>query len=116
MRGERVGMHRRILLVGSSLAMESIGAAAAGLPQVALRRVTTVLDAWPDDFTPDAILFDIANGIPDCARACLAAHSHLLMLGFDLETHQVLSLSGSPAHLSTLADLTRILTSPSEQG
>ena len=102
-------MHRRILLLGSSLALESIGAATAALPEVDLRHATVAPETWPDDFAPDAVLFDVSAGIPDCARACLAAYKDVLMLGFDLENHQVLLLSGALASLSTMADLTRIL-------
>lgn len=106
------GRCRRILLLGTSLALQSVGAVIEGIEGTACRTSshfppTGLADS--DSFTPDVVLFDIKAGIPDDALACLAENRDLLLLGLNLETQHVLILSGEPAQLSTTEDLRQIL-------
>lgn len=102
-------MHR-VALVGSSLALASIGAALTEVPDLVLFRVLIPSEAAAiciKDFAPDIVIFDLAAGLPECAQPYLAERPGLGLIGFDLETQKMLLLSGEHADLSTTDDLVR---------
>lgn len=98
-------MHSRVAVLGASLALESIGAALAALPDIQLRQMPGSADSgWLlDDI--DALVFDLSSGLPDYVLLKLAACPQLVVVGLDLESHKTLLLSGEPGPLSTMNDL-----------
>lgn len=106
-------MNRRVALLGASLSIDSIAAALAGAPGLELLRFEyppsegSVLLQTLD---LDAMIFDIAAGLPDKPFLELMAHPGLLLLGFDLKTQRMLLFSGEPARLLTREDLLTALS------
>jgi hypothetical protein len=104
-------MRTRIALLGASLALDSIAAALTEVPDIELRRICGTLEnIWGDGRAPDALIFDIATGLPDFVLLNLVDKPELVLLGFDLETHQMLLLSGEPGRLTTMNDLLTMLS------
>jgi hypothetical protein len=103
-------MDHRVVLLGTSLTIASIGAALAGVPELELFLVDMMYDdvaARMDAFAPDVVVFDLASGLPNHALRCLTACTDLALIGFDLETRKMLLLSGERVTLSTTDDLVR---------
>lgn len=108
-------MHRRIVLFGHSLALDSIAAALKALPDLELLHAAdapetaTAAAARILAFEPTAVIFDQVAGLPDSALLRLLASTPLTLLGFDLETNRMLVLTGEHTQLLTLDDLVRVL-------
>ncbi len=113
-------MARRIVLLGRSLAIDSIAAAIGVLPDLELFHVPEAADAVTDSaariiaLAPTAIIFDLTAGFPDRALLQHLMPLHIPLLGFDLEQHQMLALSGEHFRLVTRNDLVRALATPTE--
>jgi len=105
-------MMPRVALIGSSLALASIGAALTDVVDLDLLRVPIPCDEVAirvNDFAPDILVFDLATGLPECTQPYLARRPGLGLIGFDLETQKMLLLSGEHAALSTTDDLVRAM-------
>jgi hypothetical protein len=103
-----------VVLVGSSLALASIGSALAEVRDLDLLNVPISHDdtaaIWVKDFAPDILIFDLAAGLPECVQPYLAHRPGLGLIGFDLETQKMLLLSGERATFLTTDDLMRAVT------
>jgi|WetSurMetagenome_2_1015567.scaffolds.fasta_scaffold944206_1 hypothetical protein len=100
----------RVALIGSSLALASVEAALTDVGDLDLLRVPSPCDEvamWVKDFAPDLLIFDLAAGLPQCTQPYLAQQPGLGLIGFDLESHKMLLLSGEHTTLSTTDDLVR---------
>jgi hypothetical protein len=98
-------MHNRLALLGASLALESIGAALAAIPDIELRRISGSSDCgWLRDDI-DALIFDLSTGLPGYVLLNLVTCPALMLVGLDLETRKTLLLSGKPGRLATMNDL-----------
>jgi hypothetical protein len=106
-------MNRRVALLGTSLAIDSLAAALAGVPGLELLRFE---DSTAGDLAnmqasaPDAVVFDMALAAPDRPFLDLLRSAGALLVGCDLATQQMLLLSSKPARLSTVDDLVRVLS------
>lgn len=115
-------MDRRIVLYGRSVALNSIAAALAVLPELDLLYAPVALETPAEvatrilAFEPSAVIFDLAAGLPAAEVLRLLAHQHVTLLGFDLGSHHMLVLSGEHVELQTLDDLARVLALTAEEG
>ena len=103
-------MDHRVVLLGTSLTIATIGAALAHVPELELLPIEVMHDdvaARMDAFAPDVVVFDLAAGLPDRTLRCFATRTGLALIGFDLETGRMLLLSGERETLSTTDDLVR---------
>ncbi len=105
-------MNRRIALLGTSIAIDSVAAALAAVPGLELLR----FECPPVDYlnnvpvlAPDAVIFDMAMDLPDRPVLELLTHLDLKLVGFDLATQQMYLLSGEAARLATVDDLLQVL-------
>lgn len=107
-------MNRRIALVGKSLSIDSVAAALEAVPGLELLRVgCSPADCLPSlqALAPDAVVFDVVGiDLRDRQVLDLLTQPDLLLVGFDLATQQMLLLSGEHARLTTVDDLTQVLT------
>lgn len=114
-------MNRRIVLFGHSVALDSIAAALDAYPGLELLHAPFTPDTLTTTATrilalePTAVIFDLTAGLPDSAHLRLLAHSRVTLLGFDLENHHMLVLSGEQTQLQTLDDLMRALALTPEE-
>ena len=118
-------MDHRLILLGTSLTIASVGAALAAVPELELIPVEFPRDdaaTWVDAFKPNIVLFDLVAGLPDAALRQLATRADLALIGFDLEAGKMLLLSGEQANFLTTDDLVRAvkkltpIESPGEPG
>ena len=117
-------MQYRIALVGASVGLNSIGAALqAAAPATAVSPVGTgrpfqILrfagtsqewDAWMDHAQPDVVIFDMAAaaGSPLIGSLCRRGR---VLIGVDLESQQMVILSGEQSRLATVDDLVQVVT------
>lgn len=113
-------MARRIILLGRSLAIDSIAAAISALPDLELFHSPEPAESAADvaasiiALAPTAIIFDLTAGFPDRTLLQSLMPLHIPLLGFDLEQHQMLALSGENIRLVTRDDLVRALATPTE--
>jgi hypothetical protein len=113
-----VTMNRRVVLLGASLAIDSVAAALTGVPGLELLRFESLAAkdlAHVRNLSPDAVIFDMAVQQPDRPLLKLMTQSGLLLVGFDLATQQMHLFSGKRARLVTVDDLVRALTSQDER-
>ena len=118
-------LDHRVVLLGTSLTIASVGAALAAVPELELFPVEFPRDdaaTWVDAFRPSIVLFDLVAGLPDSALRQLATRADLALIGIDLETGKMLLLSGGQANFLTTDDLVRAvkkltpIESPVESG
>jgi len=113
-------MARRIVLLGRSLAIDSIAAAIGALPDLELFHVPEPAGCAADvaasiiALAPTAVIFDLTAELPCSALLQSLMPLHIPLLGFDLEQHQMLALSGEHIRLVTRDDLVRALATPAE--
>jgi len=111
-------MNRRVVLLGASLAIDSVAAALTGVPGLELLRFECLAAkdlAHVRNLAPDAVIFDMAVQQPDRPLLKLMTQPGLLLVGFDLATQQMHLFSGKRARLVTVDDLVRALTSQDER-
>jgi hypothetical protein len=114
-------MENRVVLFGSSMGLDIIGAALSATPGLELLRAPLPSESAAAAvkrvlaFEPGAIIFDLVAGLPDSNLLRRLACPHITLLGFDLETHRLLVLSGEHTQLSTTADLVRSLARAGEE-
>jgi hypothetical protein len=68
------------------------------------------------DHKPRALLFDLAEGQPDIAFALLREQPHLLMIGVDPSSDELLVLSNQPVQALNLSDLIELIRIRCESG
>jgi hypothetical protein len=113
-------MARRIVLLGRSLAIDSIAAAIGALPELELFHTPDPPESAADvaahiiAFAPNAVIFDLTAGFPDKTLLQRLMSLRIPLLGFDLEQHQMLALSGEHIRLVTRDDLVHALAAPTE--
>ncbi len=114
-------MVRRIVLLGHSLAIDSIAAAIGALPELEVFYAPDASGSTSEVASdiiacaPTAVIFDLTAGLPGSALLQHLMRLHIPLLGFDLERHQMLALSGEHIRLMTRDDLVRALATPTEQ-
>jgi hypothetical protein len=105
-------MEHRVALLGSSIALDCIGAALGNVKELALLRVERLpMDGlpWLKAFMPEAVIFDMGARRVDYLFDLLLQPG-LLLVGLNARTHQMLLFSGQAARLATVEDLLAILT------
>ena len=110
-------MNRRVVLLGASVAIDSVAAALTGVPGLELLRFERLAAkdlAHVRNLAPDAVIFDMAVQQPDRPLLKLMTQPGLLLVGFDLATQQMHIFSGRRARLVTVDDLVRVLMSRDE--
>ncbi len=123
-------MQYRIALVGASVGLNSIGAAlqaaapiavagpaaaaaqpGAGQPFELLRFVGTSREwnGWIERAAPDVVIFDMA-AVADGPLLTSLRRYGLVLIGVDLESQQMVIISGEQSRLATVEDLVQVVT------
>jgi len=105
-----------VLFHGNSLAVSSVAANLACQANIKLLHPDASvpdLAQQVDSLAPDVLIFDLAMAPPANAIGLLREHPHLLLIGVDALTAQMLVLSGRQSQAVTIDDLTRVIESNS---
>ena len=106
-------MNHRVALLGTSLAIDMVAAALAGVPELEVLRFECAPGqglANVQAMAPDAVIFDMAMVLPDSALVHLVRRPGLLLIGCDLAVKRMFVFSGASACLETVDDLLRALS------
>ncbi len=106
-----MGKRQRVILLGRSVILGTVGASLQKLPQFEVISFSLPYPGVQElrAMEPEAILFDLEADRPEAAFALLAACPGLQLIGIDPDRDQVLVWSGQ--HLSELSvqDLVRVI-------
>lgn len=102
----------RVIVCGSSLYMASLAAGLRANPGLHVTRIPAILPGIPDalrEARAEVIAFDLAELPVDLPVTLLRKHPHLLLLGMDPTSQDLLVLSGHHAPVLSVADLVAII-------
>jgi hypothetical protein len=107
-----VETHKRILLYGNSLILESIGDSLRRCPQL---EVTTLLPPAEereqfDSLKPDILLFDLGTTRPEAVFPLLGSDQNLQVIGISPDVNLVKVWSIRELHEVSLGDLLAVIT------
>jgi hypothetical protein len=103
---------RKVVLYGSDLVVSSVGASLQGRLGFEIQQIDPLL---PDALQrleaahPDVVIFDLESTRPEFTIAALRITPRLLLVGVDLMSGKMLTMSGEESRLLTTDDLVRMI-------
>ena len=104
------GQRKRLLLYGTSLILETVGAWLTRYPHLEIISLASPLAPQElDALAPDVIIFDVDGVRPEAALALLETRPWLSLIGIDPSTDQMLVWSGQHSRATTMQDLAQAI-------
>jgi len=109
---------RCVVLYGNSLFIAGVEASLKDQPDWKVMRVDTALDNARERLRllhPDVVIFDMNTPHEQFVLSFLREHPGLPLLGLGLTSNTVVVFSSQPYKVLTVADLTRVIQSQTEE-